>query len=169
MSDLPKDVSDAFSAVGGVGCTFALMPTESGQTELGVVVAVPINEDLFDPEAVSIHFQMGIHLMTQGVVIRALISITGLDKEIMDMDILVNPLDKQQASALTKIGTQSQIGFYIYQSTDGNFAVGKTMTVDDAMRSVINTMLEEANDHSALIPEPNFQAAVKELAAQPEE
>jgi hypothetical protein len=166
MPGLPDDVKEAFAAGGGVGCTFALLPSEEGRAELGVVAALPLTGREVENDKVGIHLGMDVHLMTRGVVLQTSIGVEGLFDEIVDLTILLDPLDEQQASLVDLVRGQERLGVYIYAAESGNFVVGKAVAVDDNMRAKMKEMLEEARNHSASILMPDFQSAVEELAAR---
>lgn len=166
MPGLPDDVKDAFAAGGGVGCTYALVPSEDGKPQLGVVAALPLVGRPVDGESVGIQLGMDVHLMTRGVVLQTTVGVMGLLDEIVDLTILLDPLDEQQASLMDLVRGQDQLGIYVYAAEDGEFVVGKAVPVDDNMRATIQRMLDEARNHSASILMPDFQAAVEELAAR---
>jgi hypothetical protein len=168
MPGLPDDVKEAFAAGGGVGCTYALLPSEGGRAELGVVAALPLAGRDIDAEKVGIQFGMDVHLMTRGVVLQTTVGVAGLFDDIVDLTILLDPLDEQQASLVDLVQSQDRLGIYIYAAETGNFVVGKAVPVDDNMRRTMNKLLDEARNHSASILMPDFQSAVEELAARQE-
>ena len=166
MPGLPDDVKEAFAAGGGVGCTYALVPSEEGRAELGVVAALPLAGREVDAANVGIELGMDVHLMTRGVVFQTNVGVSGLFDEIVDLTILLDPLEEQQASLVDLVRGQEQLGIYIYAAETGDFAVGKAVTVNDEMRAKMKEMLDEAHNHSASILMPDFQAAVEELATR---
>jgi hypothetical protein len=166
MPGLPDDVKEAFAAGGGVGCTYALVPSEDGQPQLGVVAALPLAGRQVDSEKVGIQLGMDVHLMTRGVVLQTTIGVMGLLDDVVDLTILLDPLDEQQASLVDLVRGQDKIGVYVYAAENGDFVIGKAVPVDDNMRATLERMLEEARNHSASILMPDFQSAVEELAAR---
>jgi|GEM_PF-4228347 len=166
MPGLPDDVKEAFAEGGGVGCTYALVPSEEGKPQLGVVAALPLAGRQVDSEGVGIQLGMDVHLMTRGVVLETTVGVVGLLDEIVDLTILLDPLDEQQASLLDLVRGQDKIGVYVYAAESGDFVVGKAVPVDDNMRAALKRMLDEARNHSASILMPDFQSAVEELAAR---
>jgi len=166
MPGLPDDVKEAFAAGGGVGCTYALVPSEEGKPQLGVVAALPLAGRQFDSEGVGIQLGMDVHLMTRGVVLQTTVGVVGLLDEIVDLTILLDPLDEQQASLVDLVRGQDKIGVYVYAAESGDFVVGKAVPVDDNMRATLKKMLEEARNHSASILMPDFHSAVAELEAR---
>jgi hypothetical protein len=142
------------------------MPSEEGRAELGVVAALPLAGREIDGANVGIQFGMDVHLMTRGVVLQTTVGVVGLFDEIVDLTILLDPLDEQQASLVDLVREQERLGVYIYAAENGHFIVGKAVPVDDAMRGTIKKMLDEAHNHSASILMPDFQSAVEELAAR---
>ncbi|MGD2062007.1 MAG: hypothetical protein PVF51_00335 [Nitrospirota bacterium] len=168
MPGLPDDVKEAFAASGGVGCTYALLPSDEGRAELGVVAALPLAGREIDGAGVGVEFGMDVHLMTRGVVLQTTVGVAGLFDEIVDLTILLDPLDEQQASLVDLVQGQERLGVYIYAAENGSFVVGKAVPVDDEMRASLIKMLDEARNHSASILMPDFQSAVEELAARHE-
>ena len=166
MPGLPDDVKEAFADGGGVGCTYALVPSEDGKPQLGVVAALPLAGRTVDGDSVGIQLGMDIHLMTRGVVLETTVGVMGLLDEIVDLTILLDPLDEQQASLMDLVRGQDKLGIYVYAAEDGEFVVGKAVPVDDNIRGTIQRMLDEARNHSASILMPDFQSAVEELAAR---
>jgi hypothetical protein len=166
MPGLPDDVKEAFAAGGGVGCTYALLPSEDGRAELGVVAALPLAGREVESDNVGIQLGMDVHLMTRGVVLQTNIGVSGLFDEIVDLTILLDPLDEQQAALVDLVQGQERLGVYIYAAETGHFVVGKAVPVDDAMRTALKKMLDEARNHSASILMPDFHSAVEELAAR---
>ncbi len=162
LPTLPDHIKQAFTATGGVGCSFALLPIGE-EKKLCIVSAIP--EESRQPKGTPIKLDLDfeVHAMTNGVVLQIIISAEGLFEEKIDLDIILNPHEPQQAAILDQIAEQEQVGIFFYDASGGQLLAGNEVIIDDIKRGDIEKIQAKIQAATNSITQPVFQAAVAEL------
>ncbi len=163
-SILPENVRQAFSPAGGVGCSFALIPTGKGDPALGVVAAVPAEGRMDGKGFPGVSLRFELYNLSRGVVLQMILTVSGLFPEPTEMDILIDPLDPKQAEILDRICDEDAVGIAFYDAKSGELVGGNEIIVDEILVGRIRQVLEEARKHGKSLKSHDFQAAVSELA-----
>jgi len=163
-SILPENVRQAFSPAGGVGCSFALIPTGKGDPALGVVAAVPAEGRMDGKGFPKVSLRFELYNLSKGIVLQIILTVSGFFPEPTEMDILIDPLDPKQAEILDRLCDEDAVGIAFYDAKSGELVGGNEVMVDEILAGRSRQVLEEARKYGRTLKTPDFRAAVFELA-----